>query len=484
MRGLVLLVLPLIILSMYIPVSQTAKAADAPPLLRGWGGILAVGSVHFSSSTASQVFTSETASNTEVSFAEMQTRGYNAARVSIIDPGNQPDSGTYDSNAWHRTLQLAQHYALTVIGDDHEYTITMPSWLDFWTTVVHDTPQSQYPNVVWEPQNEPHDNNLTADFQSFINMDRSTGDTRWIVLGCNNDCSPDGGTTDLSSFPIVTDPVNHIFYDFHEYYFYSSHSSTWSTSDAIAWADAKWAGVQNVINTLHRPFLGTEWGAETGCSSCVPDQSVPGSAGYSPETLAYVTELVKLSHQGSVGYTIWNAGDWNDPPAGITGALDTFGQYLPFPSNSQMSLTASFTSTPSNPAVSQAITFTATAAGGTGPYTFSWSFGDGSTGTGIILAHAYGAIGGFNVTLMAMDSQGVTASTSHSVIVTSSSTLCHAADFNGNGKVDLLDVSMFDLHFGYSAGDPHYNSVYDLNNDGTVNIYDLVLLAQVYGQTC
>jgi len=28
---------------------------------------------------------------------------------------------------------------------------------------------------------------------------------------------------------------------------------------------------------------------------------------------------------------VWNAGDWNDAPAGIRGALDTFGSQLPLP---------------------------------------------------------------------------------------------------------------------------------------------------------
>ncbi len=318
------------------PCTINCPPREPQPLIYGWGGILAVGSVHFNNSNPpSLVFPGEQASNTEVTFAEMKSRGYNGARVAIIDPGNQPDSNSYDSNAWHRTLTIAGLFSLYIIGDDHEYSITS-SWLPFWRTVVQDTPQAQYPNVLWEAQNEPHDANLTVDYQSFINMDRSLGDTRWIVLGCNNDCTPTG-TSDaasLSAFPVVNDTINHVFYDFHEYYFYPDHFSAWTVSAAVAFADAKFAGVQNVMNTLHRPFLGTEWGAETGCSSCAPDQAVPGSAGYAPETLAYLTEIVKQSQQAGIGYTIWNAGDWNDRPAGITGALDTFGQFLPLPDGS------------------------------------------------------------------------------------------------------------------------------------------------------
>ena len=304
--------------------------AEPQPLIYGWGGILATGSVHFDKNNpASMVFIGEQASNTEVAFAEMKSRGYNGARVSIIDPGNQPDSNTYDSRAWHRTLALAQYFGLYIIGDDHEYNITS-SWLPFWRTVIQDTPQVRYPNVLWEAQNEPHDTNLTADFQSFVTMDRTQGDTRWMVLGCNNSCTPTG-TSDLSNFPVVNDTVDHIFYDFHEYFFYPEHSGEWNVTSATAFADAKFAGVQHVIDTFHRPFLGTEWGAETGCSNCAPDETVPGSAGYAPETLAYLTEIVKRSHEAQIGYTLWNAGDWNDAPARTSGALDTFGQYLPLP---------------------------------------------------------------------------------------------------------------------------------------------------------
>lgn len=314
--------------------STSTIPPQQPPLLYGWGGILATGSLHYNTNNpASAIFPGEQASNTEVAFAEMKARGYNAARVAIIDPGNQPDSNTYDSIAWHRTLELANYFGLSVIGDDHQYNITS-SWLPFWRTVIQDTPQASFPNVVWEAQNEPHDANLTADFQAFINMDRNLGDTRWIVLGCNNDCTPTA-TSDLSSFPIVNDTVNHIFYDFHEYYFYPQHSSEWNTASAIAFADSKIAGIQNVINTLHRPFLGTEFGAETGCYSCA-DQVIPGSAGYAPETLAYLNEIVTKSQQAAIGYMIWNAGDWNDAPAGATGALDTFGQYLTLPNGTAL----------------------------------------------------------------------------------------------------------------------------------------------------
>src|SRR3989442_204920 len=56
---------------------------------------------------------------------------------------------------------------------------------------------------------------------------------------------------------------------------------------------------------------------------------------------------------------------------------------------SNPSLTASFTFSPSAPTVGQAVTFTGTASGGTSPYAFDWSFGDGATGTGNPAIHSF-----------------------------------------------------------------------------------------------
>jgi PKD repeat protein len=81
---------------------------------------------------------------------------------------------------------------------------------------------------------------------------------------------------------------------------------------------------------------------------------------------------------------------------------------------------ASFTYTPSSPQVNQQITFTGSATGGTSPYTFTWAFGDGSTGTGNTAAHSYASTGSFTVVLTVKDSGSPiqTANSQHSVTVT------------------------------------------------------------------
>src|SRR5690242_4977748 len=67
-------------------------------------------------------------------------------------------------------------------------------------------------------------------------------------------------------------------------------------------------------------------------------------------------------------------------------------------------LTTTFTTSPSTPFVNVPVSFTATTTGGTAPYTISWNFGDGATGTGPSVTHAYTITGSFTVTETAKDS--------------------------------------------------------------------------------
>jgi len=56
-------------------------------------------------------------------------------------------------------------------------------------------------------------------------------------------------------------------------------------------------------------------------------------------------------------------------------------------------------------------------------------------------------------------------------------------DINGDGKVDIFDVVLLAKAFGTKPGDPAWNQGADLNNDGIVDIFDVVTIAKNFGQS-
>ncbi len=82
--------------------------------------------------------------------------------------------------------------------------------------------------------------------------------------------------------------------------------------------------------------------------------------------------------------------------------------------------TASFVFSPQLPVTAQAVSFNATqssAAAGHSIVSYSWNFGDGSTGTGVTPTHPYTTAGSFSVVLVVTDDLGKTGTTTQTVTV-------------------------------------------------------------------
>ena len=67
---------------------------------------------------------------------------------------------------------------------------------------------------------------------------------------------------------------------------------------------------------------------------------------------------------------------------------------------------AAVTFSPPSPAAGYPITLNVTSTGGTAPYTFAWTFGDGTNGTGNPASHTFASGGSYNVTVAIRDSTG------------------------------------------------------------------------------
>ncbi len=75
----------------------------------------------------------------------------------------------------------------------------------------------------------------------------------------------------------------------------------------------------------------------------------------------------------------------------------------------QSSLAASLTATVASGTAPLNVAFSGCASGGTGPYAYNWTFGDGQTATGIAASHTFTSGGSYTVVFAATDATGATA---------------------------------------------------------------------------
>src|SRR3989441_12546687 len=168
----------------------------------------------------------------------------------------------------------------------------------------------------------------------------------------------------------------------------------------------------NVFTNTNFHTLLYLWWDECGGSngSCDTNNASPNLLYGTPVKKGYVSSDLTGIDEYAALRTIENNWGFSPLAQGDTAAAnggymfnDIFGSGNPLP------LSASFTFSPSNPAIGVTTAFTGTSAGGTLPYSYSWSFGDGSSGSGAITSHSYSSAGQYSVTVTVTDSTSTTA---------------------------------------------------------------------------
>lgn len=86
----------------------------------------------------------------------------------------------------------------------------------------------------------------------------------------------------------------------------------------------------------------------------------------------------------------------------------------------------------SAPTPGQVVNFASNTSGGTGPINYSWSFGDGSYGTGEFVGHSYSTLGQFEVVLWVNDSTGASVRASLNVSVVQPPATAPSASLGNN----------------------------------------------------
>ncbi|TMI11174.1 PKD domain-containing protein, partial [Candidatus Bathyarchaeota archaeon] len=389
-----LLVVLLIIGIIAVPILPRAHAATgAFPYVRAWDGLLPT----------------ESTADLQATFTLLQQRGYNAARISLVDP--VLGVSTFNQPAFDSLLSMARQDNIWLIMDDHQYGITdEAAWLSFWSPII--TAYKNEPMIIWQPRNEPSNSaaQLSTFYQDWITQDRNLGDNHWIIVSISySQFGAPNDSTFLSAFPTVTDPLNQVAYDFHDYYFYQYHPA-WSTSDAQAYAANVPAAVLSLEAFKNAPAMVSEFGADPAGGGPSPPDAIDTncSCQYSAESLAYVVAVIQGLDNIKGAYGLWEAGDW-DGSGMATGAMTVWGQSIPMPGPGAPPPppSTSFTFLPSGPIVNSPVTFTATTTGGTAPYAISWNFGDGATGAGATATHTYTTAQSFTVTETATDSSSL-----------------------------------------------------------------------------
>lgn len=113
---------------------------------------------------------------------------------------------------------------------------------------------------------------------------------------------------------------------------------------------------------------------------------------------------------------------------------------------------------------------------------YRWAFGDGNITTvpNPTIVHTYSDSGNYTVTLTVTDAMSRSNATSQLVTVTMVIGL--EGDLNNDGVVNIFDIVIIAVAYGSHTGDPNWDPVADIDQNGVINVFDVVVVALNFGK--
>lgn len=190
-------------------------------------------------------------------------------------------------------------------------------------------------------------------------------------------------------------------------------------------------------------------------------------------------------------YEVTSTDDKGNPDAEIAASIDGTGEYA---SSTILYVTtdvlggksevvsvgprrpyASCDAAPRRVVTGQAVGFACTASGGQASYSYSWAFGDGESSTNQNPSHVYAAPGRYDACVTVTDSEQATTQCCVTITVA-------VPDVNMDGCVNVLDIILVGQRFGETGTRGWIRE--DANGDGAINVLDAIAVGQHFAEGC